>query len=93
MGVAIGQTGIDRIGDPARQPQALTTPYLFRQATAPHIAAALENRPMSLPHILECYERIAERADAVVVEGVGGFCVPLNGSTDTADMARQLGLP
>jgi dethiobiotin synthetase len=74
-------------------PQALTTPYLFRQATAPHIAAALENRPMSLPHILECYERIAERADAVVVEGVGGFCVPLNDSTDTADMARQLGLP
>lgn len=74
-------------------PPSLTTPYLFRQATAPHIAAALENRPMSLPHILECYQQIAERAEAIVVEGVGGFRVPLNDSIDTADMAQQLGLP
>lgn len=74
-------------------PPALTTPYLFRQATAPHIAATLENRPMSLPFILECYQQIAERAEAVVVEGVGGFRVPLNDSVDTADMAQQLGLP
>lgn len=74
-------------------PPALTTPYLFRQPTAPHIAAALENRPMSLPHILECYQQIAERAEAIVVEGVGGFRVPLDDSVDTGDMAQQLGLP
>jgi len=28
-----------------------------------------------------------------VVEGVGGFCVPLNDSYDTADMAKDLNLP
>lgn len=74
-------------------PQALSTPYLLRQPTAPHIAATLEQRCISLPHILECYEQIAAMAQAVVVEGVGGFRVPLDGVVDTSDMAKALGLP
>ncbi|KAF3996876.1 dethiobiotin synthase [Glaciimonas immobilis] len=74
-------------------PPALATPYLFAQPTAPHIAAALEDRVIALPHILSCYQQIAALADAVVVEGVGGFRVPLNQTIDTADMAQQLGLP
>lgn len=74
-------------------PQRLTTPYLFRQPTAPNIAAALEGRAVDLPVILECYQQVADLADAVVVEGVGGFCVPLGPTTDTADVAQQLGLP
>jgi dethiobiotin synthetase len=32
-------------------------------------------------------------ADAVIVEGVGGFCVPLDDRHDTADMAQVLNLP
>ena len=32
-------------------------------------------------------------ADVVVVEGVGGFRVPLNEDEDTADLALRLGLP
>ncbi|OAM75298.1 dethiobiotin synthase [Devosia elaeis] len=74
-------------------PQRLTTPYLFRQPTAPHIAAALEGRTIDLPAILDCYRQVADLADAVVVEGVGGFRVPLGPTTDTADLAQQLGLP
>ncbi len=74
-------------------PAALATPYLLRQPTAPHIAAALENREIELPHILACYRQIAQRADAMVVEGVGGFRVPLNQAVDTADLAQELGLP
>jgi len=74
-------------------PQQLTTPYLFRHPTAPHIAAALEGRAIDLPMILDCYRQVAELADAIVVEGVGGFRVPLNPIADTADLARQLGLP
>ncbi|PUA17977.1 dethiobiotin synthase [Glaciimonas sp. PCH181] len=74
-------------------PTALATPYLFRQPTAPHIAAALEDRPIALPPILACYQQIAALADAVVVEGVGGFRVPLNDTLDTADLAQELGLP
>lgn len=74
-------------------PQELTTPFLLRQPTAPHIAAAQEERPIELAHILSCYQRIAEQAEAVVIEGVGGFRVPLNDTHDTADLAQQLGLP
>jgi dethiobiotin synthetase len=74
-------------------PQHLTTPYLFQTAAAPHIAAALENIAMDPAHIVHCYQQVCAQADAVVVEGVGGFRVPLTHSYDTADMAQQLGLP
>jgi len=74
-------------------PQELTTPFLLRQPTAPHIAAAQEDRTIELAHILSCYRQMTELADAVVVEGVGGFRVPLNDTHDTADLAQQLGLP
>jgi len=74
-------------------PPALTTPYLLRQATAPHIAAAQEGVAIEPAHILACYTQIAALADAVVVEGVGGFRVPLTERFDTADLAQQLALP
>jgi dethiobiotin synthetase len=74
-------------------PQELTTPFLLQQPTAPHIAAAQENRTIEVAHILSCYRQMSEQADALVVEGVGGFRVPLNEREDTADLAQQLGLP
>ncbi len=74
-------------------PRELSTPYLLRAAAAPHIAAHAEQVSIDLAHILRCYEQIATQADAVVVEGVGGFCVPLGEEADTADLAKGLGLP
>jgi len=74
-------------------PQQITTPYLFKAAAAPHIAARLENVLIDRLHILSCFEQARAQSDAVVVEGVGGFCVPLNDSYDTADMAKDLNLP
>ena len=72
---------------------ALATPYLLREAAAPHVAAALEHVSIDVQHVRQCYARIAERAEAVVVEGVGGFRVPLADGVDTADLAQLLGLP
>ncbi|HYD94006.1 MAG TPA: dethiobiotin synthase [Noviherbaspirillum sp.] len=74
-------------------PVELTTPYLLRDAAAPHIAAAQEGIAIDIAHILDCYGRVASAADAVVVEGVGGFRVPLSAQADTADLAQQLRLP
>lgn len=74
-------------------PVALTTPYLLRDAAAPHIAAAQEGVSIDVGHIRACYDRVADAADAVVVEGIGGFRVPLSERADTADMAQQLALP
>lgn len=69
------------------------TPYLWREPMAPHIAAAQAGAEMKLELILQAYARLAEKAQAVVVEGVGGFRVPLSDRLDTADMAVALGLP
>ena len=76
-----------------RLPQELTTPYLFKTPAAPHIAAALEDRVIEHQHLMDCFQQVRAQADAVVVEGVGGFRVPLNENYDTADMAKDLGLP
>jgi dethiobiotin synthetase len=48
---------------------------------------------LDLAHLLACYAQLKATADAVVVEGVGGFCVPLTEHTDMADLAQQLALP
>ena len=72
---------------------ALATPYLLREAAAPHVAAALEDIAIDVQHVRQCYGRITEQADAIVVEGVGGFMVPLSDAFTTADLAQQLGLP
>jgi len=74
-------------------PQEITSPYIFQTPAAPHIAAFLENKDIDSKHLLDCYRQVRAQTDAVVVEGVGGFRVPLNDSYDTADMAADLGLP
>jgi dethiobiotin synthetase len=68
-------------------------PYLFTPPIAPHIAAAQAGKTIDLKVIVDAYFRLAEMADVVVVEGVGGFRVPLNSRQDTADLAVALGLP
>jgi dethiobiotin synthetase len=86
---------VDLLADAAsiKLPVDLTTPYLLRDAAAPHIAAAQEGVRIDLAHIMACYKQVAASADAVVVEGVGGFRVPLSDTEDTADLTQQLGLP
>jgi dethiobiotin synthetase len=74
-------------------PQSITTPFLLKEPAAPHIAGALEGITISPVPILAAYVEINAASDAVVVEGVGGFIVPLNDEFDTADLAEQLALP
>ncbi|PHV09201.1 dethiobiotin synthase [Janthinobacterium sp. BJB412] len=74
-------------------PQALTTPFLLKTPAAPHIAAELDDTYISPVPILAAYLEVSAASDAVVVEGVGGFRVPLNEEFDTADLAEQLDLP
>ena len=73
-------------------PRELVVPYLLREPAAPHIAAALEHTVIDPQRLLTAYTQIAAQADAVVVEGVGGFRVPLTDDFDTADLAEKLQL-
>ncbi|MFN3750031.1 MAG: dethiobiotin synthase [Thiobacillus sp.] len=68
-------------------------PYAFEPAIAPHIAAAQAGVCVDLDVIRAAQARLAARADAVVVEGAGGWRVPLNEHQDMADLAQALGLP
>jgi len=74
-------------------PRELINPYLFAPAIAPHIAAAEEERVIDIAHIVTAFNTLRGMADTVLVEGVGGFCVPLGPHSDTADLAQALALP
>ncbi len=70
-------------------------PYLFREAIAPHLAAQHEGVTIECARILSAYARLASQADALVVEGAGGFVIPLDMAAgfNSADLACELALP
>ena len=68
-------------------------PYRFEQAIAPHLAARFVGVNIDLSRIVESYRELACQADLVIVEGAGGFRVPLNDHQDGADLAIKLNLP
>jgi dethiobiotin synthetase len=68
-------------------------PYAFFEPVAPHIAARRAGVRIELDEIAAAHSRLAAQADVVVVEGAGGWRVPLNEREDMADLARRLGLP
>ena len=74
-------------------PRELVNPYLYAPAIAPHIAALEAGRPIDLERIAQSFAALRPLADAIVVEGVGGFCVPLGPQVDAADLAQRLALP
>jgi dethiobiotin synthetase len=74
-------------------PASLINPYALRAAVAPQIAAAEEGIRIELPPIVAAFETLRALSDVVVVEGVGGFCVPLDTHCDTTDLAMALDLP
>lgn len=74
-------------------PPELDNPVLLREAMSPHLAAQRVGVRIDLGHIVQCYRELAQRADAVVVEGAGGFLVPLGDRETGADLAQALALP
>lgn len=76
-----------------KAPLELVCPYSFTAPIAPHIAAAKSGITIELPHIRAAFEQLRNMADITIVEGVGGFRVPLNAAEDTADLAKLLDLP
>ena len=68
-------------------------PYRFVAPIAPHVAAADAGVRIDLETIATAYRKLAARAEVVIVEGAGGFCVPLTADEDLADLAVRLALP
>ena len=71
----------------------LLNPWCLASPIAPHIAAAEEGVRIAPGPIIDALRTLRERADVVLVEGVGGFRVPLADDYDSADLATELALP
>jgi len=74
-------------------PAALVNPYCFAPPVAPHIAAERAGVAIDLDVIADAFAALQARAEVVVVEGAGGFRVPLAQQTDFGDLAQRLALP
>ncbi|QKT03294.1 dethiobiotin synthase [Ectothiorhodospiraceae bacterium 2226] len=74
-------------------PYGDVNPYAFEPAIAPHIAAAEAHVTVELEVVRAAYSRLTRDADAVVVEGLGGWRVPLAPELEAGDLAAAFGLP
>ena len=72
---------------------AAVNPYAFEPPIAPHIAAGRSGVSIELGPIRTAYQALADQADWVVVEGVGGWRVPLGPSLSVSDLPAALDIP
>lgn len=68
-------------------------PILLKTAAAPHVAAQLEGATIDRQALVDGFVSLAARADCVLVEGAGGWAVPLTPGSVMGDLAADLGLP
>jgi dethiobiotin synthetase len=82
-----------RAASTVAMPPEIDSPVLLPEPLSPHLAAARAGISVDIEPIVACYVEMARRCDAVVVEGAGGFLVPLGDTTTGAELALALGLP
>lgn len=68
-------------------------PYVLDQAAAPHLVAKQNDVYLDSTIILGDLHSLNQKFEAVVVEGAGGFLVPLNEQEDLGDLAQAIDLP
>jgi len=73
---------------------AAVNPVLLSRPLAPHIAAEHDGVRIEVADLAAAYRAVtANGADVVIVEGAGGWLVPLNDTQTMADLVRELALP
>jgi dethiobiotin synthetase len=71
-------------------PYNLVNPYAFSPAIAPHIAAAQIGETINLQNIINKYNQLAAQVDVVIIEGVGGWRVPINATESMKDIVLAM---
>jgi dethiobiotin synthetase len=82
-----------RAASTVRVPPALDNPILLPEPLSPHLAAARAGTAIDFDVVLDAVAELRERTDALLVEGAGGFLVPLSETRTGADLAVALQLP
>jgi dethiobiotin synthetase len=68
-------------------------PIRLKPAASPYQAALIENRILHPGTILSAYEKLSDRYDWMLVEGIGGVRVPIARDYEVVDLMRDLDLP
>jgi dethiobiotin synthetase len=69
-------------------------PIVLEQPIAPHVAAKIEGKKLSAARIVGfCRGTMLHKAEFVILEGAGGWRVPLNNRETMAEIPKQLSLP
>ena len=68
-------------------------PEIFTYPASPHLASRIDGRPIDFAKIEAAGQRLAQRFDAVLVEGAGGLMVPLTDEMLTIDYIARKDLP
>lgn len=68
-------------------------PVWLRTPAAPYTAAMIENRAIDLALLRETFARVRSAHRSVIVEGVGGWLVPIERDFLVRDLAREMALP
>jgi dethiobiotin synthetase len=77
---------------PVRLAYETVNPWVFEPAIAPHIAAEESGQSLPLPAMIDWYRRATEFAEFAVVEGAGGWRVPLHPDGFLSDLPEALEL-
>ncbi len=77
-----------RAASSLKVPSRFDNPYALPEPASPHIAAKLADEVIDLAHIEASFHALRQHADAVVVEGAGGFIVPLHEPASGAEGAH-----
>ena len=72
---------------------ATVNPVALQPAVAPQLAARESGQTIDIAKLAEEFARHRAQADLIVVEGIGGWLVPLGDESTVADLAKRLSLP
>ena len=82
-----------RIASQLAPGQLNLSPYILDMPVAPHLAAAIKGIALDINIIMQALGDIQKHSDYIVVEGAGGFLVPLSNDKDLGDLAQKIDLP
>jgi dethiobiotin synthetase len=74
-------------------PERTINPWLLKEPLSPHIAARHAGVEITAATIIETFHLADERADLLLVEGVGGLYAPLSDTLSQPELIRQLDIP
>ncbi len=82
-----------RAASTLKVPPELDNPVALPDPLSPHLAARRAGRTVKVADLLAPALALQQQADALVVEGAGGWRVPINDDETLADLARALKAP